>query len=313
MPRVHLSGSEEVAGVTFYRVEVSQEGDERGRWGKVHRFSSFCSLDYQLRKELAAYAEQPPAASIELQQERRSGAGGSILASQAARASRQQRRMGLLTRFMEMLVSTVEILASDALGEFLDLRQQVIDTRPLVPSRGVPRAVTHHPGISPRQLPSVIGAEEGDAGVGTEGLRTEMPVVRVFSSDLDARLGKRHRAETAAAAAAAVTAAAANITTTASSSSGGSSSSSGGGGGGGGKCDMQVLALRGCEGADEGTRVLLSALAATAFLPGDSRFEAMLLAQRGEGTASVALVHAALEEESRRRLALKALSGLSSE
>ena len=79
------------------------------------------------------------------------------------------------------------------------------------------------------------------------------------------------------------------------------------------ECVQQVLALRGCEGADEGTRVLLSALAATAFLPGDSRFEAMLLAQRGEGTAAVALVHAALEEESRRRLALKALSGLSAE
>ena len=59
--------------------------------------------------------------------------------------------------------------------------------------------------------------------------------------------------------------------------------------------------------------MLLSALAATAFLPGDSRFEAMLLAQRGEGAAAVALVHAALEEESRRRLALKALSGLSAE
>ena len=62
--------------------------------------------------------------------------------------------------------------------------------------------------------------------------------------------------------------------------------------------------------------MLLSALAAMAFLPGDSRlprFEAMLLAQRGEGVAATAFVHAALEEESRRRLALKALSGLSAE
>ena len=53
--------------------------------------------------------------------------------------------------------------------------------------------------------------------------------------------------------------------------------------------------------------MLLSALAAMAFLPGDSRlprFEAMLLAQRGEGVAATAFVHAALEEESRRRLAL---------
>ena len=51
--------------------------------------------------------------------------------------------------------------------------------------------------------------------------------------------------------------------------------------------------------------MLLSALAAMAFLPGDSRlprFEAMLLAQRGEGVAATAFVHAALEEESRRRL-----------
>ena len=38
--------------------------------------------------------------------------------------------------------------------------------------------------------------------------------------------------------------------------------------------------------------MLLSALAATAFLPGDSRFEVMLLAQRGEGAAAAALVHA---------------------
>ena len=52
-----------------------------------------------------------------------------------------------------------------------------------------------------------------------------------------------------------------------------------------------------------------------AFLPGDSRlprFEAMLLAQRGEGVAATAFVHAALEEESRLRLGLS-YRGLSAE
>ena len=79
------------------------------------------------------------------------------------------------------------------------------------------------------------------------------------------------------------------------------------------ECVQRVLELRDCEGAGDGTRVLLSALAATAYLPEDVRFDAMQRAARGEGAAAVELVAAALDEESRRRLALKALSGLGGE
>ena len=55
-------------------------------------------------------------------------------------------------------------------------------------------------------------------------------------------------------------------------------------------------------------RLLLSALAATVHLPGEQRLEAMALAREQRSASRVArFVEAALREEGRRRLALKAL------
>lgn len=100
------------------------------------------------------------------------------------------------------------------------------------------------------------------------------------------------------------------------------------GGGGGrslGECVERVLELRsggaaaaggdgGMDGGDEvcaSSRLVLSALAATAHLPGATRYEAMCAASRGQAAQLVELVAGALDEEGRRRLALKALSSLS--
>ena len=60
----------------------------------------------------------------------------------------------------------------------------------------------------------------------------------------------------------------------------------------------------------ESSRLVLSALAATTHLPGATRYEAMRAAARGEAAQLVELVADALDEEGRRRLALKALSSL---
>lgn len=62
--------------------------------------------------------------------------------------------------------------------------------------------------------------------------------------------------------------------------------------------------------ADPLATLRLSALASTAHLPGELRLEAMELAQAGQLSALLALVVDALQEEVRRRLAVKALAGL---
>ena len=71
-----------------------------------------------------------------------------------------------------------------------------------------------------------------------------------------------------------------------------------------------VLGLRGAAPNCEGSRLLVSALAATAHLPGATRFEAMELARQGLTSELLALVDPALEEEGKRRLAVKALAQL---
>jgi hypothetical protein len=75
-------------------------------------------------------------------------------------------------------------------------------------------------------------------------------------------------------------------------------------------CVDKVCALRGCEDASSACRLVLSALATTVHLPGATKFEAMDLAERGQVVALVQLVRDALDEEGRRRLAVKALAGL---
>lgn len=77
-------------------------------------------------------------------------------------------------------------------------------------------------------------------------------------------------------------------------------------------CTDQLLSLRGCPEPSDGSRLLVSALAATCHLPGEKRYEAMQLAQAGNVVQTVDLVATALEEEARRRLAMKALAGVSS-
>lgn len=92
----------------------------------------------------------------------------------------------------------------------------------------------------------------------------------------------------------------------------------GGGGRSLGECVERVVELRSGGAADDdecdevcaSSRLVLSALAATTHLPGETRFEAMRAAARGEAAQLVELVADALDEEGRRRLALKALSGL---
>ena len=55
---------------------------------------------------------------------------------------------------------------------------------------------------------------------------------------------------------------------------------------------------------------MLSALASTVQLSGSARYEAMRACQQGEVAQLLETVCGALEEEGRRRLAMKALSGL---
>jgi len=78
-----------------------------------------------------------------------------------------------------------------------------------------------------------------------------------------------------------------------------------------GNCTDRVLALREGDDVSDGSRLRLFALASTVHLPGEMRLRAMELAQRGELTELVTSVEEALQAEGRRRLALKALSGLS--
>lgn len=75
-------------------------------------------------------------------------------------------------------------------------------------------------------------------------------------------------------------------------------------------CVSQLLELRGCSAPSEACRLLLAAFAATAHLRGEVRLEAMRLAGRGDAAAAVEAVAAALDEEARRRRAMKALAGL---
>ena len=72
----------------------------------------------------------------------------------------------------------------------------------------------------------------------------------------------------------------------------------------------RVLALRGCAEASDATRLVLKALAASVHLSGAFRFDAMRMASQGETSRLLTTTVSALEEEGRRRLAMKALSGL---
>ena len=74
------------------------------------------------------------------------------------------------------------------------------------------------------------------------------------------------------------------------------------------RCIERVLELRGCdEEVCKGSRLQLCALASTAYLPGELRLRAMELAQQGELLQLVTLVEGSLQEEARRRIAMKAL------
>eukprot|EP00747_Dinoflagellata_sp_TGD_P206638 gnl/TRDRNA2_/TRDRNA2_80325_c0_seq1.p1 gnl/TRDRNA2_/TRDRNA2_80325_c0~~gnl/TRDRNA2_/TRDRNA2_80325_c0_seq1.p1 ORF type:complete len:404 (+),score=61.40 gnl/TRDRNA2_/TRDRNA2_80325_c0_seq1:125-1336(+) len=70
-----------------------------------------------------------------------------------------------------------------------------------------------------------------------------------------------------------------------------------------------VAQMRGDEMC-ESSRLTVSALAATAYLPGKDRLEAMELAQNGQTSRLIKFVRDALDEEGRRRLAVKALQFL---
>ena len=75
-------------------------------------------------------------------------------------------------------------------------------------------------------------------------------------------------------------------------------------------CVGRVLRLRGCLAPADDSRRTLAALAATAHLPGEKRFEAMKLTTLGEGSGPVVeYVSAELALEAKRRLALKAIGG----
>jgi len=76
------------------------------------------------------------------------------------------------------------------------------------------------------------------------------------------------------------------------------------------ECVERVLELRD-EDSCARNRLRLTALASTVFLPGELKLEAMERAQQNDIAALAAFVGDALREEGRRRLALKALSGLS--
>jgi hypothetical protein len=75
-------------------------------------------------------------------------------------------------------------------------------------------------------------------------------------------------------------------------------------------CVGRVLRLRGCLAPADDSRRTLAALAATAHLPGEKRFEAMKLTTLGKGSGPVVeYVTAELAFEAKRRLALKAIGG----
>jgi len=78
-------------------------------------------------------------------------------------------------------------------------------------------------------------------------------------------------------------------------------------------CTDQVISIRGRTTVCGSSRLLVSALAASVHLPGPVRYELMLMAHKGDAVKTVQLVTTALEEEARRRLAMKALADLKSE
>lgn len=79
-----------------------------------------------------------------------------------------------------------------------------------------------------------------------------------------------------------------------------------------GDCTERVIELRrGDRVVCHSSRLLICALASTVHLPGEKRFRAMELAHNGELAQLLTLVEDELQQEARRRLALKALSGLS--
>eukprot|EP00316_Scyphosphaera_apsteinii_P010027 CAMPEP_0119317484 /NCGR_PEP_ID=MMETSP1333-20130426/43277_1 /TAXON_ID=418940 /ORGANISM="Scyphosphaera apsteinii, Strain RCC1455" /LENGTH=249 /DNA_ID=CAMNT_0007323421 /DNA_START=160 /DNA_END=909 /DNA_ORIENTATION=- len=78
------------------------------------------------------------------------------------------------------------------------------------------------------------------------------------------------------------------------------------------RCIERVLEIRSGDYCDTG-KLRLVALACTTHLPGTKRFAAMALAQQGRSAELLHFVEEALQEETRRRLAMKALAGLSSE
>jgi len=84
-------------------------------------------------------------------------------------------------------------------------------------------------------------------------------------------------------------------------------------------CVGRVVALRAVPGQEpppEASWVTLAALATTVHLPGKLRFEAMRLAQQeahGGSQSVLDFVSSALQEEAKRRLALKAIGGVSNQ
>jgi len=77
-------------------------------------------------------------------------------------------------------------------------------------------------------------------------------------------------------------------------------------------CVDRVLGLS-SEQPTARNRLRLTALASTVHLPGELKMEAVAKAQQGDVSELAAFVGGALKEEGRRRLALKALSGLSAQ
>lgn len=78
-------------------------------------------------------------------------------------------------------------------------------------------------------------------------------------------------------------------------------------------CVERVLQLRGEDEVDEASRLVLSALASTVHLHGTRRLDAMRLAKAGNAKELVRFVCDAVDEEAKRRLAKKALRGLTDE
>lgn len=77
-------------------------------------------------------------------------------------------------------------------------------------------------------------------------------------------------------------------------------------------CIKQVLSLRAAPDA-EASRLVLSALATTVHLPGPLKLKAMRLAKDGHVQELCSFVAAELDEEGKRRLAKKAIVGISSD